>query len=695
MELSFTYSPWWLLVGLAAALIITLSVYRRNARMAALPPWARRLAAGLRFVALMLVVFLLTGPTLRQSNTRQDKPLLLFLTDNSASMLMHADSQWVRRRLPALLDSLRKVLSDDFEVVHYSFGSALRSADTLSFSEQKSAYDKAFREALESLEGRRLRGVVLTGDGRYNEGLSPVYAARQLGVPVFSLMTGDTLSQANASITDLAYNQVTLTGNRFPVEVTLSFQKMQGRHAVVELRDEKGSPVDRREIRVATGRYTEKITLFHTAEKNGLLAYTVFVSAGEESHKGDNVRRFFIEAVGNRLRVLLAADAPHPDIGALRLALAQSRNLEIVTVTGENLPETAKDFNLVVVHQIPGTNLKGYKLLNSLKEEKTPFWLITGPNTRPPLLQQYGTGIQLTGTLPGRVDEFYLSVNPAFSAFDLSAGLKEFLKQLPPLETPFGNYQMPAGGEILFYRRIGQTVSTLPAATFVNENGTRRLLWLGTGLWRWRMMNYEKHQNFQYFEELTGKIVQYLSLSDDKSRFRLQAPSLLEEGQNVVFRAEVYNPSYERVTTASVSLRLLDSAGRSFEYVLKPGEQSYELDIGSLPPGRYRYTATAQLARESFTKTGVLVVEAADKERRVAGSDFGTLLAVSQETGGVALPVLQAKALPDLIKEKTDRRLIAWTETSLRPLVHQKIWFFLIVALLTAEWVIRKYFGSY
>lgn len=695
MELSFTYSPWWLLVGFVAAAIVTLLVYRRNTRMAVLPGGARLLAAGMRFVALMLAVFLLTGPTLRQNIIRQDKPLLLFLTDNSASMLMHADSAWVRKRLPSLLDSLREVLSVDYDVVHYTFGSRLEIADSLAFMARSSAYDRALREALESLEGRRLRGVVLTGDGRYNEGLSPLYAARQLGVPVFCLMTGDTLSQANAAIADLAYNQVTLTGNRFPVEVTLSFQKMQGRRAVVDLKDENGVTVDRKELVVPSGRFTEKVTLFHTAEKSGLLAYTVMVSAGEESHKGDNGRRFFIEAVGSRLRVLLAADAPHPDVGALRQALSNSRNVEAVVAIGEALPDKTKDFNLVVLHQVPGLSQNGYKLFQNLKEEKTPYWLITGPNTRPQLLQQYGTGIVLTGTLPGRMDEFYLSANPSFSAFDLSDGLLEFLKQLPPLETPFGNYQMPVGGDILFYRRIGQTVSTLPTAVLVNESGSRRLLWLGSGLWRWRMMNYEKHQNFQYFEELVGKIVQYLSLSDDKSRFRLQAPTLLEEGQNVVFRAEVYNPSYDRVTTAAVTLTLTDSAGRFFEYVLKPSDQFYELDAGQLPPGRYRYVAKAQLARESFSKSGMLVIEAADKERRVAGSDFGTLMAISQETGGVAIPVKQAYALPDNIRNKTDRRLISWTETTVRPLIHQKFWFFLIIALLTAEWVIRKYFGTY
>lgn len=695
VELSFTYSPWWLAVGFVIAAIITLLVYRRNARMAVLPREARLVAAGMRFMALLLVVFLLTGPTLRQNTTRQDKPLILFLTDNSASMLMHADSQWVRKRLPALLDSLREVLAEDFDVVHYAFGSGLQNADSLSFRAPSSAYDRAFREALESLEGRRLRGIVLTGDGRYNEGLSPLYAARQLGVPIFCLMTGDTLSQANAAIADLAYNQVTLTGNRFPVEVTLAFQKMQGRRAVVALKDETGATVDRKEIVVPSGRFTEKVTLFHTAEKNGILAYSVVVSAGEESHKGDNTRRFFIEAVGNRLRVLFAADAPHPDIGALRQALANNRNVEVVVATGDAIPDKSKDFNLVVLHQVPGLSNNGHKLLQNLKEEKTPYWLITGPNTRSQLLQQYGTGIVLTGTLPGRMDEFYLSVNPSFSAFDLSGGLQEFLKQLPPLETPFGNYQMPAGGDILIYRRIGQTVSTLPTAVLVNESGSRRLLWLGSGLWRWRMINYEKHQNFQYFEELVGKIVQYLSLSDDKSRFRLQAPTLLEEGQNVVFRAEVYNPSYERVNTAAVTLNLTDSAGRSFEYVFKPGDSFYELDLGHLPPGRYRYTSKAQLAQESFSKPGMLVIEAADKERRVAGSDFGTLMAMSQETGGVALLLNQAHALPELIKEKTDRRLITWTETTVRPLIHQKFWFFLLLALLTAEWVIRKYFGSY
>lgn len=695
LELSFTHSPWWLVAGGLAAAALTLAAYYRNERLMMLPLWARRLGAACRFLALFLLAFLLTGPLVRLKTTREEKPQLLFLTDNSASMLMHADSQWVRMRLAGLLDSLKRTLSSDFEVVSYVFGSQLEPRDSLNFSASSSHYDRAFREAIEALDGRRLRGMVLTGDGRFNEGPSPIYAARRLGLPVFCLMTGDTLSIANAALADVAYNQVTLTGNRFPVEVTLSFQKMQGRRAMVELRDENGKTVDKKEVSIPSVRHTEQVILFHTTEKTGLMAYSVVVTAGKETYEGDNVRRFFIESVGNRHRILIAADAPHPDVGALRLTLSRTRNLELTVAVGENLPENARDFNLVVFHQVPGIHQAGLKLLSNVIEEKIPFWLITGPNTRAQALQQYATGLTFGGLLPGRMDEFYASLNTAFSAFEISQGLRDFLKQLPPLESPFGNYQMPAPGEVLFYRRVGQTISTMPMVGFVHEAGTRRLLWVGTGLWRWRMVNYEKFQNFQYFEELMDKIVQYLSMSDDKSRFRLKAPTLLEEGQKAFFRAELYNPAYEPVTHGAVSLTLKDSIGRSFSYSLTPGKKFYELDAGALPPGKYTYEARALLGQDVFSKTGMLVVEAADRERRTGGSDFGTLTALSNETNGVAVPVHQAGQLPDLIKDKCDSRRITWTESSVHALIHQKLWFFLLVALLTAEWVLRKYFGSY
>ncbi|MCX7767775.1 MAG: hypothetical protein N2110_01965, partial [Flavobacteriales bacterium] len=100
-------------------------------------------AMTLRFVALSLLAFLLTGPLLRLTKTREEKPEFLLLTDNSASMLQHSDSAQIRHRLIPLLDSLALALSQEFTVVQYRFGRHLEPSDTLTFDAPESAYTKA------------------------------------------------------------------------------------------------------------------------------------------------------------------------------------------------------------------------------------------------------------------------------------------------------------------------------------------------------------------------------------------------------------------------------------------------------------------------------------------------------------------------------------------------------------------------
>ncbi|MCS6982437.1 MAG: hypothetical protein NZM65_09635, partial [Flavobacteriales bacterium] len=642
-----------------------------------------------------LLAFLLTGPFLRLTKTHEDKPEFLLLTDNSASMLQHSDSAQIRKRLKPLLDSLASALTEEFSLRRYRFGRRAEPSDTLTFDAPESAYTKAFMDVREALEGSRLRGILLTGDGRYNVGPSPLHAAKALGVPIFVLMTGDTLSDANAAIYELNYNQLTLTGNRFPVEATVRCTGMRGRQASVELRTEQGTVVDRRTFEIRSNDHTEKLTLFHHTEKPGLHTYTVVIQAGPEPFRADNVRRLAIEALQSSQRILLMGDAPHPDLGALRQALQRNKNLEISLAIADNAPDNIKDFHLVILHQIPGYWPGGLSLIRKITEQKIPFWLITGLNTQPAGLLQARLPLTLQNALPGRSDDFYCTPHTGFSAFRLEPATLEFLQKLPPLESVFGNYQWSDQYEVLFFRKIGATVSSLPVAAFYSDQGWRQLLWIGTGIWRWRMQDYEKNKSFDHFDEWVTKVVQYLGAGGDKSRFRLEVPTLIQEGQNIRVRAELYNAAYEPVTTGSVDFVLRDSARRTFSFVMVPSERSYTLDAGQLPAGRYSYEATARLGQETFQRKGMLLINPADLEKQIRGSDFNTLLALSRETGGQAFRLSEAHKIPQAIRELTDYRRVTWSETTLRELLHQKLWFFLVVALLSAEWFIRKYFGSY
>jgi len=674
---------------------LTFWTYFRNPRFSSLPIWSKRVGVVLRFLALGLIAFLLSDPVVKWEVTQEKMPVLVFLTDNSASMLKHADKVAISSRLSLFQDSLIDDLKKTFEIRHFQFGSSFRKADTLNFVDTESNYYNAIHSAFEALEGNPLRAIILTGDGRFNRGPSPIHVARNFNIPIFCLMTGDTLSQANSSIVDLRYNQMTLLGNNFPVEVTVTFSKMRGRRAKLKLLTESGQVADSKEINIAKDFDVRHITFYHSASTPGLLAYRVIVDAGEETFRSDNARRFFIEAVNNRTRVLIAADAPHPDIGAILQALSLKKNLETEVIFADQLPENPKDYHVIIAHQLPGTWSGGVNFLRKAWENKIPVWLITGPHTTAFGLQQLQQAISLSGTLPNRTDDYYISLNSNFSAFSLSPDISLFLTKVPPLESTFGNYQLPTTGEILFYRKIGHTTSLAPLSVFNSDGGFRSLYWVGTGLWRWRFFNYEKYQNHELFDEFINKIVQYLSLADDRSRFRVQAPQLLYENQDAVFSVELYNKSYELVNTSEAKLILADSVGRRFSYNFLPEGKAYRLNVGMLAPGRYTYEATTIYNSEKFSKKGLFIVAPSDLESSVKGSDFNTLLALSRETRGKAYYWMDAVELPMVIRESVDSRKIIWTETLTGSLLHQKFWFFLIVIFFSLEWGIRKYFGSY
>jgi hypothetical protein len=55
----------------------------------------------------------------------------------------------------------------------------------------------------------------------------------------------------------------------------------------------------------------------------------------------------------------------------------------------------------------------------------------------------------------------------------------------------------------------------------------------------------------------------------------------------------------------------------------------------------------------------------------------------------------QLKSLAEKIKNLPTLKPVIYQSTLTTPLVHQKWVFFLLVALLSAEWFLRRYFGAY
>lgn len=139
---------------------------------------------------------------------------------------------------------------------------------------------------------------------------------------------------------------------------------------------------------------------------------------------------------------------------------------------------------------------------------------------------------------------------PNFAAFTIDGRVVSELPKFSPALSPFGTFSAQPGAQVLLYQRIGKIDTKFPLLAVGDVNGTRTGVFLGEGIWKWRLFDFLQHENHDIFDELFGKTVQYLSLKEDKRKFRVTLDKNIyaEKNAPVQFAAELYNDNFELVT---------------------------------------------------------------------------------------------------------------------------------------------------
>jgi hypothetical protein len=105
----------------------------------------------------------------------------------------------------------------------------------------------------------------------------------------------------------------------------------------------------------------------------------------------------------------------------------------------------------------------------------------------------------------------------------------------------------------------------------------------------------------------------------------------------VVLQALVYNANNQPITTPDVELRLKDNAGRNFTYQFSRQTGQYSLDMGTLPPGRYNYTAKVLTDYEYPIISGTFDVLPLQLEEQRLDADIGLMENLAVMNGGQRL----------------------------------------------------------
>jgi hypothetical protein len=431
------------------------------------------------------------------------------------------------------------------------------------------------------------------------------------------------------------------------------------------------------------------------AGQTGLIRYGVSLSRLEDEISFDNnTSDIFIEVLDSRQKILILYQAPHPDVSALKSAILTNFNYEVEDYPVNKFTGEVSGYNLVILHQIPARSQNQALILSKIKESKVPVLCIIGEQTDFQILNQMNLGINVQ-QIEQMKNEVTPSVNPDFVLFRYDDDTRSQLEKFPPLISPMGEYRLPPTAEIMLYQQIGKVISDLPLIVFTGSVDSKAGFIAGEGIWKWRLFNFAEKENHDAFNQLILKMIQYLAVKEEKGFFRVIAKSSYRENESIELEAEVYDKSYEPVNDPDVEITIENDEGTRFPYIFGRKGTAYHLLVGNFPPGNYWFSAKVKVGTDLYEKTGQFSVEAVNVETITTRADHALLYNLASRHDGRMIFPDQITQLPDLLKNRDDIHTLIYTRKTYNEF-NNIIWVLVaIVALLSTEWFLRKYKGSY
>lgn len=655
-------------------------VYRADKRRAIPAPWLTSL---LRSLVVFFTLLLILAPTLIISKNVIEKPVILFLQDNSRSVgnALGSDSSAYRKNV----ESLMRSLAEKYKVVEWAFGNTVQSDSLFQYHQPATDISSALSRAQEFYGLQNLGAVILATDGRFNQGANPLYQQLAMHSPVYTVGIGDSAQQKDIRIARTYANKTVMLNSSFEIRADVVAELCKGYDNGISLK-EGDEVLGNAPVAINADKYDRAVSFTIKATKAGVHHYTVSVPEAEgEKNITNNRKDVFVEVVDEKKNVLIVSAAPHPDVNAIKDALTGIETYKVTVVTADNMPSSLGAYNVIILHGLPSAR---NNIVPQLLAANKPLWLILGSQTAIPALNamQKLTHINFT---PAPMHDAVAACNPSFNSFILPQQIQTVTDKMPPLQVNVGSVPPVPGAAVLFSQKGAINQSPL----WILEQGSVPVaLVVGEGIWRWRLHEYKNFNDHTVIDECIRQTVAFLSANSREKPFTVALPKYVWSDQEAVtLNAYLLNANNEQVNTPEVQLTISDTAGRKQNYSFERSGTAYSVNIGIWAGGSYTYAARTVYNDKTYTASGSFVVESMPLEMMEQGADYPLLYGLAKKYNGGFVPARNVSSLLDSITKNDHVKPLIQTNTETVPLVERKWYFFIILLLATAEWLLRKY----
>lgn len=727
--------PWWALgLIVVAAAVVAWQAYR----FLTVPPAIRVALSAVRFVTLMVLVLILMRPVARITDADASSTIVPVLVDVSRSMGIE-DTGGERRMEYArrlLADRLLPALDSTFSVELLSFGESLQPADVNAISAvaRQSNLESALAALAARYRGRPIAGVVLLSDG--GDTMSSETASAGYPAPVFPIGIGSTSIERDREILSVTAADPVLDDSRVNLAVS-AVSHGRGTEPFDLRLLENGRSIDVRRVTPAADGSPAHAVFQVTPPPDAAVVYTVEIpSAADEPVPENNTRSVLVQPPSRPRRILLVEGAPGYEHSFMKRALGGDKGLEVDSVVRNGRNDQGRDTFYIQAAQARSASLRtgypsrpddlfrydavvlanvsGHQLSRSQLESTRAFvasrgggLLVLGAQSfvRQGLLDtpvEEALPLDLSdrsgGVLPisrgGGLNRAALTPDGEHHPImQIGAGSDETRKRwegMPALASvsPLGG---PRAGATVLAVTSGPGGATRALVAVQRFGEGRSMVFTGEAAWRWRMMLPAGDRSYETFWR---QAVRWLALPA-QDPLSLSLPPAAMPGESLAVRVAVRDASFEPQRDASVAVRVTAPGGRLEELhaVLDPSRASAGEYVAQFRPAEAGvHRVIAEVRREDgelSTASASMLVGGADPEMTDPRLNLQVLERLAAASGGEVVQAGDVGALKDRLLEHAS----ATTLSVRRDLWHNGGWLAAIVALLCAEWVLRRRWG--
>ena len=661
----------------------------------------------IRWCAFTLLTFLLLEPLIREIELQKEEPTAVVLVDQSSSILTRTDGEATGVKLNDWFERLNSELrSLNVKTEWYGFDQNLSELTTpeqssIRWDGTQTNLSASIENLNDRIENRNIAGIILASDGLVNRGTDPEYVASWPLAATYTIGLGDTTSREDRWIERVNHNQIAYLNNSFPVEAIIQSQGMEGQRARIQI-FQGNEQLAEEEWTCRSDQDLHRIRFMITATAVGTIGYRIEASIGNnESDSQNNQRSFYVDVLDSRRLVTCISSAPHPDIGAITMALEVLDAYEVHTIYLNGLADASTVLNaletsdVIIAHNLMGRTWGGQEWEARISSQNiNAWWMATSQTSYNHLRINNGLGVRLTNTTDVE-QNFRGRMNPSYGIIDYEVGtIGEAMRSWPPMTGPMESMEWSKSWTPLLFKQLGN-VETLDAfwATRIKSSGERTALTIGEGLWNWRMRSYLQSQSHDTFNQLIQRHVQFLAANDLRERFKIQTESRISSESHVILQAEAYDAGWTMSANAQIEVILQDTAGIEFIKSMRFDGERYQLDFGRMSEGKYTWTANCAMAEETFQDRGILVVENMRIEQTGWPADHDLLQRISAKNGGVFIGTWESIEPADAVLTFIQAGMpgtILHEQVSLQDGVEWIPILMLALLLLAIEWIIRR-----